>query len=113
MKNITKRLQESASKAGAAIRKDLLNFVNAKSPEFEAAQDATAIETILNAAVSANSITQEGKSILFNAVQKYLAMDIQPNQLGMANGDPSEAGTPNNDQPKISEIANGNTDQPT
>jgi hypothetical protein len=101
MKNITQILQESTSKADPNIRESLLNFVNAKSPEFEAAQDAIAIEAILNEAVSANSITQEGKSFLLNAVQNYLAT----NPSGTDTGDPNKTKT-KSDESSVDKVLN-------
>lgn len=109
---MTKILQEAVGEARAADQNNLLNFVDAKSSEFEAAQDATAIETILNAAVSANSITQEGKSILFTAVQKSLAMDAPSNQMQTDAEDPAETRTSTNEQPEVTEMTGGNKNQP-
>lgn len=93
MKNLTKVLEEAVGQANTTDQKDLLNFVRAKSAAFEAAQDATAVDTILVAAVSANSITQEGKDILFTAVQKSLAMSTAESNPSPSTEDPTETVT--------------------
>ncbi|MGH8611459.1 MAG: hypothetical protein ACREYF_05290 [Gammaproteobacteria bacterium] len=52
MTNLTKILQEAVGQSSTADRKELLNFVRAKSAEFEAVPGAPAVEAILVAAVS-------------------------------------------------------------
>lgn len=77
MKDLNKILEEVVSGSSNAEQNKLLNFIEAKKAEFESASDEIAVEAILNAAISANSITQEEKSILFTAVLKSFSTDAK------------------------------------
>ena len=83
MRNITQALQKSINEDGLNILKRLLDFVNAKSPEFVEAQDVAAIEVILNDAVSAKSITPDEKSFLLDAAKNYISKnpDEDPSKM--------------------------------
>lgn len=104
MKNLTEILEEAVSQSSITDKQDLLNFVRDKRAEFETAPDVTAVEVILNAAVSANSITQEGKDILLAAVQKSLESDIKLSQSGSQ----TDAVTSTIDQAEVLELASEN-----
>jgi hypothetical protein len=110
MQNLTKILEEVVSRSITADQNKLRNFIEANKAEFESAPDEIAVEAILNAAVSANSITLDEKDILIVDVQKSLTMNTISDQP-QENAEYSTETAPSN-EPDVSELPDGNPDQP-
>lgn len=72
MIGLTDTLKKNVNKLTTSDQEELLNFINYKTGEFEDAPDLPTVDAILEAAVSAESITPQEKEDLLSTLQNFL-----------------------------------------
>ena len=87
MNGLTTILERAASDAGDPVA--LRTFITGKRDELEAAADVTAIEELLRAAVSANTIAQHDKEILMAGTKEFARTGARSETEGQPESPPA------------------------